>query len=966
MKPIHRYLLAAAVVAVILISLLAAPTVARSTMTDDTTSTALLSQSFTGTPAAVPGQIEAEDYDTGGQGSAWYDRTPGNQGGAYREDDVDIEAGGSGNVIAFVKSSEWLTYSVDVQEAGDYLATFRASSPWNGREVWVWVDGVMKAQVGVPNTGSFDTYEDATANVTLPAGSHVVRLQFVRDSQNLDYFSLEQAGGPTVTPTPTPTETGNVTPMPTVTGTITTVPTSDGGNVTPTPTTTGNVTPTPTSDGNVTPTPTMDVSDLTNQASPLAAMITGDQSTTMLQAPGVPIGLQRVAGNFTSPLFVADAKDGSGRLFLVDQNGYVNIFYMNGTVIDQPFLDIRDRMVNLLPAYDERGLISIAFHPNFSANGKVYAYYSAPLRAGADPSWNCTNRLSEFTVNQSSPDVVDTTTERVLLEVDKPQTNHNGGILLFGPTDKYLYLTLGDGGRADDTGLGHTPGIGNAQDLTKLLGKVIRIDVDTMSEGLQYGIPADNPFLSNASIPPEIYAYGFRNPAFASFDSGGSNRMFIAMAGQNLFESVLVLYKGGAYPWNIREGTHCFDPAMNRTVANTTCSITSYAGQPLIGPVVELGHDVGNTVVGGVVYRGSNLTSLQQGSYIFGTWSNSFTVGDGTLLVATPPAGLDTATLPDDAASLTPEQNAMWTTSELAVANNANGRLNTFVRGMYEGTDGEVLVLINQNAGPGITPQNSGEVWRMVDANTPGLVPIGNGSATNGTPDVQIVQPVDGATVTGSSVDVSVDVTNFEIVDALGSANVVGQGHLHYFMDAEPPTEPGVPAVTEPGTYVPTINTTYTWQNVSPGMHNFSVELVNNNHTPIEPPVVRTVTANVNPAVPGTTTPATGTPTPTATTTIPGLNSSIDLTAQNLAFSLSEITVQAGAQVTVNFNNMDANIPHNFAVYTDSSASTAIFQGQLVTGPTTTTYTFTAPSTAGNYFFRCDVHPEMTGTFVVT
>ncbi len=447
--------------------------------------------------------------------------------------------------------------------------------------------------------------------------------------------------------------------------------------------------------------------------------------------------------------------------------------------------------------------------------------------------------------------------------------NHNGGILLFGPTDGYLYLTLGDGGRADDTGLGHTPGIGNAQDLSKILGKVIRIDVDTVNgpqwnttanatwvsgAGTLYGIPADNPFLSNATIPPEIYAYGFRNPAFASFDSGGSNRMFIAMAGQNLFESVLVLYRGGAYPWNIREGTHCFDPANNRTVASTTCSITSYAGQPLIGPIVELGHDIGNTVVGGVVYRGSNLSGLE-GSYLFGTWSDSFASGNGTLLVATPPAGLDTATLPDDAASLTPAENAMWTTSEMTVANNADGRINAFVRGLYESTDGEVLVLINQNPGPGVSPQNSGEVWMMVPANTTGLVPIGNASAA--------------------------------------------------------PT----PTMTATATATPT---------------------------------------------------TTATATPTATTTA-GLNSTVDLSAQNLAFSQSTITVQAGALVTVNFNNMDAGVPHNFAVYTDSSAATPIFQGATVTGPTTTTYTFTAPSTPGTYFFRCDVHPtQMTGQFVVT
>ncbi len=904
MKSSHRYLLAAAVVAVILISVLAAPTVARTTLAeaqaratgagsgaalgaagetgaaavaddgastnqDAGTSTTHAFQPFTGTPAAIPGTIEAENYDTGGQGFAWFDRTPGNQGGAYRQDDVDIENGGSGHVVAFVKSSEWLIYSVEIAEAGTYTATFRVSSPWADREVWVWVDGVLKARVGVSDTGSFDTYENATADLTLPAGSHYVRLQFFRDAQNLDLFSLERAGGPTVTPTPTPT--GNVTvtptpgeggggsnvtpsPTPTVTGNVTPTPTVTG-NATATPTVTGNVTPTPTpgeggGGSNVTPspTPTVNVTDLTNQNSPEAATIVGNASTTMLHQSTVSVGLQRIAGNFTSPLFVADAKDGSGRLFVVDQTGYVKIVYINGTVIDQPFLDVRDRMVDLLPGYDERGLLSIAFHPNFSTNGKVYAYYSAPLRAGADPSWNCTNRLSEFTVNASDPNLADSATERILLEVDKPSMNHNGGILLFGPTDNYLYLTLGDGGGADDTGIGHTPDIGNAQDLTKLLGKIIRIDVDTTSAGKQYGIPADNPFLSNATIPPEIYAYGFRNPAFATFDSGGSNRMFIAMAGQNLFESVLVLYRGGAYPWNIREGTHCFDPASDRTVANTTCRITSYAGQPLIGPVVELGHDVGNTVVGGVVYRGSNLSALQ-GAYLFGTWSDSFAAGNGTLLVATPPAGLDTATLPADAASLTPAENAMWSTSEMTVANNPNGRINAFVRGLYESTDGEVLVLINQNPGPGVSPQNSGEVWQVVDANTSGLVPTGSAGAT-----------------------------------------------------------------------------------------------------PTATPTATSTTAA----------------TATATTT-PGLNTSVDLTARNLAFSQSTITAQAGALVTIAFNNMDSGVPHNFALYTDASASTAIFTGALVTGPATTTYTFTAPSTPGSYFFRCDVHPTtMTGTFIVT
>jgi|GEM_PF-551387 len=462
------------------------------------------------------------------------------------------------------------------------------------------------------------------------------------------------------------------------------------------------------------------VPDLTNQNSPEAATFTTYPSRTKLHTPDIQIGLKFIAGGFTSPMMVVPAPDNSGRLFLVDQTGVVKIFSMDGTVVDQPFLDIRGRMVALSPAYDERGLLSIAFHPQYETNGRLFVYYSAPLRAGVDPNWSCTNHLSEFKVS-SDMNRVDMNTEKILLEVDKPYQNHNGGTILFGPDDGYLYLPLGDGGRADDTGMGHTPGIGNGQDLSKILGKVIRIDVDSTSPGKMYGIPTDNPFVSTPGAAPEIYAYGFRNPAYATFDSGGGHKMFIGMAGQRLFESVFMIYRGGAYPWNIREGTHCFNPSNDFTPPSGACPTTAASTQPLIGPIVELGHDVGDVIVGGVVYHG-NLNTNLQGKYVFGTWSDENRIlGNGTLLAATPPAGFIPGGLPVDASGLTAADNAMWTTRTLKVMNNPSGRVNAFILGLSENQDHEILVLINQNGGPGLSPQGSGEVWQMVPGTTAGL-----------------------------------------------------------------------------------------------------------------------------------------------------------------------------------------------------------------------------------------------------
>jgi glucose/arabinose dehydrogenase len=303
--------------------------------------------------------------------------------------------------------------------------------------------------------------------------------------------------------------------------------------------------------------------------------------------------------------------------------------------------------------------------------------------------------------------------EKILLSVDKPQSNHNGGPILFGPDDGYLYLALGDGGGADDTATGHTPTTGNAQDVTKLLGKIIRIDVNARQEGgKMYAIPLANPFVSTGGGAPEIYASGLRNPAYLSFDTGGNHTLITAVAGQALFESVFIVDKGGNYGWNIREGTHCFNPANDTKPAAGPCPITGSRGEPLIGPIVELGHDVGNTIIGGFMYRGTAFPDLT-GTYIFGTWSTGFTSGNGSLLVSTPPDGYDISLYPSSVANITPYDNRMWTTQEFRVVNTPNGRVNAYIRGFGQDTNRELYVLTNRKSGP--DPNGtSGEIWKLV------------------------------------------------------------------------------------------------------------------------------------------------------------------------------------------------------------------------------------------------------------
>jgi glucose/arabinose dehydrogenase len=407
----------------------------------------------------------------------------------------------------------------------------------------------------------------------------------------------------------------------------------------------------------------------------------------------VTIGLESVAQGLTSPVGMAVPDDGTGRLFLLDQVGRILIVDSQDNLRPQPFLDISGRLVELMPDFDERGLLSLAFHPSYGENGRFFVVYNAPLRPDDPEDFNSVWRLSEFRVSQTDPNLADPDSESVLLEVLKPQFNHNGGQLLFGPDD-LLYVTLGDGGRANDVGFGHTEGIGNGQDLSKPLGKMLRFNADTPG---MLTVPSDNAFVGDSSVLESIFAYGLRNPWRCSFDMGGRHRLFCSDAGQDLFEEINIIESGQDYGWNIREGTHCFDPE-NPMNPPAQCADAGPNGRPLIDPIIEYEHfdqsemEVRLAAVGGYVYRGNDVPALS-GRYVFGDWSSSFTSPDGTLFAAE-----------EDA-------DGRWRFSELTIGTTENGRIDRYVLAFGQDLDGEVYVLTTRNAGPA---GETGEVFRIV------------------------------------------------------------------------------------------------------------------------------------------------------------------------------------------------------------------------------------------------------------
>lgn len=343
----------------------------------------------------------------------------------------------------------------------------------------------------------------------------------------------------------------------------------------------------------------------------------------------VLVELEPVTDGLTAPNYgtpVPGCLNLQDRLVVTDQPGVLwAVDVISGE--KQVLLDVSDRLVALgvggPGTFDERGLLGVALHPDYARNGRLYTYTSEPVDGPADfstmPPETAPDHQSvvhEWQVPDpcAAASVVDPDTARELLRIDEPQFNHDAGAMNFGP-DGMLYIALGDGGAADDQGVGHTAG-GNGQDPSNILGTIIRIDPDgSDSANGQYGIPVGNPFAGQSGALDEIFAYGFRNPFRFSFDRH-TGEMLIADAGQNDIEEINVGVAGGNYGWRLKEGSFCFDPNGDDPGFVFNCR-PGDAPAGLIDPIAEYDHDEGVVVIGGFVYRGTQIPPLL-GRYVFG------------------------------------------------------------------------------------------------------------------------------------------------------------------------------------------------------------------------------------------------------------------------------------------------------------------------------------------------------------
>ena len=393
------------------------------------------------------------------------------------------------------------------------------------------------------------------------------------------------------------------------------------------------------------------------------------------------IKLEPVAKGMNAPLAMVQPP-GDSRMFVVEQYGRIKIIE-NGQVRPTPFLDVRSKIKTLFHDFDERGLLGLTFHPKFKDNGKFYVSYSAHLDFQSDLGqmlwYDHSNVVEEYTVSSTDKNLADPSSARRIHSIAWPQFNHNGHWIGFGP-DGMLYISSGDGGYANDWGIGHNVTIGNGQDLTTNLGKILRIDVDKRTGNKPYGIPADNPFVGNRSALPEIWAYGLRNPWRCSFDMGSQAvELYCGDVQQNSFEEISLVGKGQNMGWRRMEGNACFDyQKPDDHPAN--CDKTGLTPPILVynNCTAKPQGCLGISVTGGYVYRGAN--AAWKGKYFFGDWSKGFAEMDGQIFVGTKGA------------------DGKWT-MEVAQVTNLPGKL-PYVLAFAQDANGDVYVLTSVTTGP--------------------------------------------------------------------------------------------------------------------------------------------------------------------------------------------------------------------------------------------------------------------------
>ncbi|WP_435077288.1 PQQ-dependent sugar dehydrogenase [Halococcus sp. AFM35] len=420
-------------------------------------------------------------------------------------------------------------------------------------------------------------------------------------------------------------------------------------------------------------------------------------------------------GTLTAPLDYG-VPAGSSRTFIADRLGQVYV-YESGGLNEEPFIDVSGKLTEIT---GEMGLLGMVFHPNYTENRKFYLRYSAPLRDGMPDEYSHTEVLAEFTASDDGKGQVDS--ERLLLEVPSPRDTHNAGAIVFGP-DGLLYVAMGDGGGAHDTGTGHVSDWyernegGNGQDVTEnLLGSILRIDVDSREGDKPYGIPDDNPLVGKAGLD-EQFAWGFRNPWRMGFSNG---KLFASDVGQNGFEEIDIVEKDKNYGWNVREGTHCFKPGPEGS-RNPPEECPSKlppdvrGGERLIPPIIEYPHTykgegVGSAAIGGYIYGRDDIPALN-GKYVFGDFrkTQETETPTGSLLAATPS-----------------EDGGLWDVAELTVANTDSGFVGGYILAMGRDNQGRLYVLTTANPGSEAT----GAVHRIVPPSQPQRTTGTNASTT--------------------------------------------------------------------------------------------------------------------------------------------------------------------------------------------------------------------------------------------